>query len=167
MILNTAIDRIIVIWQDPLLDPPAWLTGLGSHTESEQGKVHVRRSAVNSMNERFRPDPRIRTKAVFMCDDDVEIHRGDIDAAFQIWRHWGDHGIVGFTPRSHQAGAAAGGPAWDFVLRPESEYSMIMTNAAFFHTSYLDLYWSERLGPARRHVDKGQSAPVVLDITMG
>lgn len=158
LILNPTIDRIIVVWQDTRSEPPPWLTGIASESEADyEGKVHIRRSPANSMNERFRHDPRIRTRAVFMFDDDLGLQQRDIEAAFQIWRHWGGHGIVGFSPRSHTPSLVADGPTaeWDFVVRPDDEYSMVLTNAAFFDRSYLDAYWSDQLAPARDHVDLG------------
>lgn len=158
LILNPTVDRIIVIWQDAGAQPPHWLTGLASN--GLDSKIHIRFSKANSMNERFRPDERIRTNAVFMLDDDLEIQRGDIESAFRVWRDWGSQGIVGFTPRSHAPQERSPGAAtdWKFVLRPSDRYSMILTNAAFFHRQYLDEYWSDRLAPARNHVDLGASA---------
>ena len=146
-----SVDRVVIIWQDNTTSPPDWLLPL----EKQPIPVHVRRSKVNSMNERFRLDPRIRTEAVFMVDDDLNIQSSDLELAFQTWKALGkDQRIVGFTARDYQLSD----DRMTYMPFVAKSYSMILSNAAFLHRSFFEYYWSDDIRPYREYVDEGQSS---------
>mmetsp|Transcript_14903 Transcript_14903/g.44998 ORF Transcript_14903/g.44998 Transcript_14903/m.44998 type:complete len:235 (-) Transcript_14903:18-722(-) len=60
--------------------------------------VRIRAEKVNSLNNRFREDGLIKTKAVLSLDDDIFVPCGDIELAFAHWRHQ-PGALVGFHPR--------------------------------------------------------------------
>ncbi|GAA99458.1 glycosyltransferase family 64 protein [Mixia osmundae IAM 14324] len=176
---------VLVIWQDTSTPPPAWLTHPSNGTHFG-APVWVRISEHNSMNERFRPDSRIKTRGVFMLDDDIVLRSADIEWAWRVWlaenplpvhHDGGQHGhqtrlqleggdvgkIVGFTPRDYKRrrkapgsggkGESLGPGGLVFDVQPTATYSMILSNAGFFHRAYLDLYWEARFVKFRAHVD--------------
>lgn len=93
-----------------------------------------------SLNTRFFPivnDPNV--EAVFSLDDDIIVPNDALEKAFEIWKHNRDV-LVGFSPRTYaidQNGKYR--YDWNFVSQFH-KYSMILTNAAFFHKKYLYEY---------------------------
>jgi hypothetical protein len=62
-----------------------------------------------SLNDRFRPDPLIKTEAVLIVDDDVLLRCADVERAFGEWRR-GRGALVGFYPRLAVPAEAAEAP---------------------------------------------------------
>ncbi|VFQ83679.1 unnamed protein product [Cuscuta campestris] len=114
--------------------------------------VRIRVEEENSLNNRFRPDPLVKTRAVLELDDDIMMTCDDVERGFSVWRQHPD-GIVGYYPRLVSAG-----PPLEY--RPERHarkhngYNMILTGAAFLDArTAFRRYWSEEASAGREVVD--------------
>ncbi|XP_076918717.1 glucosamine inositolphosphorylceramide transferase 1-like [Bidens hawaiensis] len=114
--------------------------------------VRIRVEDQNSLNNRFKPDPLIKTKAVLELDDDIMMNCDDLERAFKIWRENPER-IVGFYPR------LVTGPSLKY--RPEKHarkhngYNMILTGAAFVdHDVAFGRYWGREAEVGRGMVDE-------------
>nr|XP_010925017.1 glucosamine inositolphosphorylceramide transferase 1 [Elaeis guineensis] len=114
--------------------------------------VRIRVEELNSLNNRFKVDPLIRTRAVLELDDDIMMTCNDIEKGFRVWREHPDR-IVGFYPR-----LVDGGPLKyrnEKYAREKNGYNVILTGAAFMDSEYaFKKYWSEEAREGRDFVDK-------------
>jgi alpha-1,4-N-acetylglucosaminyltransferase EXTL3 len=128
--------KIIVIWNDLEVKPTNAL--LFKYKKSiENNRLVFIQSAKNSLNNRWLPYRQIETDAIFLVDDDAAMGNDQISFGFRAWRENRDR-IVGFPSRYH---------SWDinqqkttYNTRPSCEYSIILTNAFFYHRFYHFLY---------------------------
>lgn len=118
--------------------------------------IRIRTESTNSLNNRFKPDSEIPTRAVLSIDDDIRIPCSDIEAAFAEWRRHPEV-MVGFFPRLIEAGD---GGTRELMFRGEGyvmekeRYNVVLTGAAFIDASIaFPLYWSPAVAPARLVVD--------------
>lgn len=125
------------MWNNLDEEPPA------SFISSHGVPVRYRRSAHNSLNQKLLPDPKYRTKAVLLSDDDVYFEPGDLEFVFQSWRKFAPYRLVGALPRCSEP-RKEGGWRYDFCspAAGKRHYSMILTNLCFAHMALLDYYWS-------------------------
>ncbi|XP_071732365.1 glucosamine inositolphosphorylceramide transferase 1-like [Rutidosis leptorrhynchoides] len=115
--------------------------------------VRIRVEEKNSLNNRFKIDPLIKTRAVLELDDDIMMSCEYIERGFKVWRENPDR-LVGFYPR------LVNGPGpleyrGEKHARKFNGYNMILTGAAFMDTRVaFDRYWSEEAKAGRVVVDK-------------
>ena len=136
--------NVVVVWNS---GPPPDLALLPSAVP-----IRVRVEETNSLNNRFRPDPEITTRAVLSIDDDIRIPCKDIEEAFAAWR-LAPEVMHGFFPRLIDGDQ-------DLVFRGEKyvlekgQYNAVLTGAAFLdHSSAFSAYWADAVAPARKAVD--------------
>ncbi|XP_047954608.1 glucosamine inositolphosphorylceramide transferase 1 isoform X2 [Salvia hispanica] len=111
--------------------------------------VRVRVENRNSLNNRFKPDPLIKTRAVLELDDDIMMTCDDVERGFKIWRK-NPARIVGFYPRL--VGSRYRG---EKHARKHGGYNMILTGAAFLDgQAAFRWYWSEEAEAGRALVDE-------------
>lgn len=137
--------EVVVVWNAGLPPDPQSLS-------TPRVPVRVRVEQTNSLNNRFRPDSGIRTRAVFSIDDDIRIPCRDIENAFAAWRREPEV-MIGFFPRLIE-----GYPTPVFRGERHSvqqhQYNAILTGAAFLDaTTAFPLYWADSVAPARSVVD--------------
>lgn len=119
--------------------------------------MRFRASARNSLNEKLLPDPTFRTQAILLSDDDVYYHPQDLEFAFQSWRKFGRNRLAGALARCANRDKDGN---WKYTFcsnkDEDSSYSMIITNLAFSHISFLDYYSSDdaMMKEIREYVDK-------------
>lgn len=130
------VDQIIIAWNDLETPVPEDWTSPGGIP------IHYQQSEVNSLNQKLRPNPRIRTKAVLLGDDDTYYHKLDLEFAFQTWRTTGQNRLVGAWPR---AGREEEGKMRYHIPRKAMDYNMILTGLSFVHVAFLDYYSSSDL----------------------
>jgi len=118
--------------------------------------IRIRTESTNSLNNRFKPDSELTTRAVFSIDDDIRLPCSDVEAAFAEWRRQPEV-MVGFFPRLIEPGE---GNTNELMFRGEGyvmekeRYNVVLTGAAFLDASVaFPLYWSPAVGPARSVVD--------------
>lgn len=130
-----------------------WNKGIPPETSDFDSAVpiRIRKEEKNSLNNRFKLDPKIRTRGVLELDDDIMMSCDDIERGFKVWREHPDR-IVGFYPR-----LANGTP---LKYRPEKHarkhngYNMILTGAAFIDRRVaFERYWSKEAMIGRDIVD--------------
>ncbi|GER28934.1 glycosyltransferase family protein 47 [Striga asiatica] len=111
--------------------------------------VRVRVEDRNSLNNRFKPDPLIKTRAVLELDDDIMMTCNDVERGFRVWRENPER-IVGFYPRL-TAGMEYRGEKY---ARERGGYDVVLTGAAFVdHRAAFARYWGEKAGSGRAVVD--------------
>nr|XP_027111415.1 glycosyltransferase family protein 64 protein C5-like [Coffea arabica] len=114
--------------------------------------VRIREEEENSLNNRFKMDPKIKTRAVLELDDDIMMTCDDIERGFKVWREHPDR-IVGFYPR-----LVNGSPLKyraEKHARRHNGYNMILTGAAFMDGRMaFERYWSKEAMAGRQVVQK-------------
>ncbi|KAK1279886.1 hypothetical protein QJS04_geneDACA015161 [Acorus gramineus] len=113
--------------------------------------VWIRVEPHNSLNNRFKVDHRIKTRAVLQLDDDIMMTCNDIEKGFRVWREHPER-IVGFYPR-----LVDGNPLKyrdERYARKKNGYNVILTGAAFMDSELaFKRYWSEEAKEGRDFVD--------------
>jgi hypothetical protein len=145
---SSKLNAIIVVWNDvETTAPKDWASPGGI-------PVKYRQSEVNSLNQKFRVDPDIRTKAVLLADDDTYYTTPDMEYVFKIWRDMGQNRLVGAWPRAARMTDA--GTYRYGIPTDQMDYNMILTGLAFTHIAFMDYYSSEvmALRKTRRYVDR-------------
>lgn len=136
--------NIVVVWNS---GPPPDLALLPSSVP-----IRIRVESTNSLNNRFRPDPEITTKAVLSMDDDIRIPCRDIEAAFAAWRLNPDR-MTGFFPRLIDGEQNLVFRGEGYVMEND-QYNAVLTGAAFLDASKaFSAYWDDAVAPARAAVD--------------
>eukprot|EP00887_Chlorella_sp_A99_P000045 scaffold16.g45.t1 len=139
--------------------------------------LRVRVEANNSLNNRFRPDPQLKTRAVLHMDDDILVRCSDVERGFRAWQARPD-ALVGYFPRLLLPGgsesSAAGGGGGDALANgagatggqplqylgerevfARGAYNAILTGAAFLDAPLAaELYWGEGNAEGRAAVDR-------------
>ncbi|XP_057979024.1 glucosamine inositolphosphorylceramide transferase 1 [Malania oleifera] len=139
----SSVREIVVVWNKGI---PPKLSDLDSAVP-----VRIRREERNSLNNRFKLDPKIKTKAVLELDDDIMMTCDDVERGFRVWREHPDR-IVGFYPR-----LISGSPLkyrGEKYARNHRGYNMILTGAAFVDSLMaFDMYWGDKAKAGREVVD--------------
>lgn len=136
---------IVVVWNKG--HPPDPIADFDSAVP-----IRIRVEQQNSLNNRFKPDPLIKTKAVFELDDDIMMTCDDVERGFKAWRENPDR-LVGFYPR-----LIDGNPLKyrnERYARSRKGYNMILTGAAFMDSERaFSRYWSKDSDKGRALVDE-------------
>ncbi|KAJ6892542.1 hypothetical protein NC651_025672 [Populus alba x Populus x berolinensis] len=139
----SSVKEIIVVWNKGI--PPR------SSDLDSTVPVRIRVEDQNSLNNRFKKDTMIKTRAVLELDDDIMMSCDDIERGFNVWRQHPDR-IVGFYPR-----LVRGSPLKyrdEKYARRHESYNMILTGAAFIdRTLAFERYWSSEAKAGRELVD--------------
>ncbi|KAI7730048.1 hypothetical protein M8C21_019999 [Ambrosia artemisiifolia] len=140
-----SVREIVVVWNK---GKPPNLNDLDSTVP-----VRIRVEEQNSLNNRFKTDPLIKTKAILELDDDIMMNCDDLERGFKIWRENPER-LVGFYPR-----LVTGPPPLQY--RPEKHarkhngYNMILTGAAFMDRELaFERYWGKEAESGRNTVDE-------------
>ncbi|PIA43445.1 hypothetical protein AQUCO_01900086v1, partial [Aquilegia coerulea] len=140
----SSVKEIVVVWNKG--EPPR------QEDFDSAVPVRIRVENQNSLNNRFKVDPLIKTRAVLELDDDIMMACNDIERGFGAWRNHPDR-IIGFYPRLIQ-----GHPLQyrnEKFARTNKGYNMVLTGAAFIDSrTAFERYWSEEAKPGRELVDK-------------
>ncbi|KAL1552620.1 lactose synthase [Salvia divinorum] len=139
---SPSVAAVILLWCNPST-PARTLSYLTQNLSAA-----VLRAPSASLNHRFYPWEVIRTRAVLICDDDIEPDLNSISFAFQVWRSDPDR-AVGFFARSHAYDLAA--RAWIYAMERE-KYSIVLTKLMIVSAEYLGIYSCDALYAAAREV---------------
>ncbi|XP_043813541.1 glucosamine inositolphosphorylceramide transferase 1 isoform X2 [Manihot esculenta] len=139
----SSVKEIVVVWNK---GTPPKLSDLDSVVP-----VRIRVEKKNSLNNRFRKDDLIKTRAVLELDDDILMTCNDIERGFNVWRQHPDR-IVGYYPR-----LISGTPLkyrGEKYARKHKGYNMILTGASFLDSKLaFEMYWGEEAKVGREMVD--------------
>lgn len=139
----SSVREIVVVWNK---GQPPELSEFDSAVP-----VRIRVEEKNSLNNRFKVDPSLKTRAVLELDDDIMMPCDDVERGFKVWREHPER-IVGFYPR-----LANGSPLRyraEKHARKHNGYNMILTGAAFMDSKMaFGMYWSKEAATGREVVD--------------
>ncbi|KAK0649861.1 glycosyl transferase family 64 domain-containing protein [Cercophora newfieldiana] len=143
-----SLHEIVIISVEPPNPPPSYTTPSGV-------RIRYRRSSHNSLNQRFIPDPLYETQAILSHDDDVMWEPSDLEFVFQTWRQLGRYRITGALPRCFSRNDK-GSLSYHPCKKGNDWYSLVLTNLAFVHISFMDYYSSSEQIPTtiRAHVEE-------------
>ncbi|KAF6985890.1 hypothetical protein CFC21_003704 [Triticum aestivum] len=139
-----SVREIVVVWNKG--NPP------GSDAFDSTVPVRIRVEELNSLNNRFRVDPLIKTRAVLELDDDIMMTCSDVEKGFKVWREHPER-MVGFYPRMIDGDP----PQYrnERYARGKKGYNLILTGAAFMDSEFaFKRYWSEEAKEGRDYVHK-------------
>lgn len=141
----TSVREIVVVWNKGT--PPNPALDFDSAVP-----VRIRVEPKNSLNNRFKPDHLIKTKAVLELDDDILMTCDDVERGFRAWREHPNR-LVGYYPR-----LVEGNPLQyrnERYAHSQAGYNMILTGAAFMDNEVaFSKYWSEDAAKGRAVVDE-------------
>ncbi|PSR98053.1 Glycosyltransferase family protein 64 protein [Actinidia chinensis var. chinensis] len=149
----SSVREIVVVWNKG--KPP----GLSEFDSAVPVRIRVEEK--NSLNNRFKIDPMIKTRAVLELDDDILMACDDVERGFRVWRAHPDR-IVGFYPR------LVNGPEplkyrGEKHARRHNGYNVILTGAAFMDSrAAFPRYWSNKAKAGREVVDNNFNCEDVL-----
>ncbi|KAK2985993.1 hypothetical protein RJ640_000170 [Escallonia rubra] len=157
---SPSVAAVLVLWGNPST-PAETLTQLSRNLSGSDAPVSVIRQKSASLNSRFLPRQSIRTRAVLICDDDVEIDSRSVEFAFRVWRANRDR-LVGFFARSHDVDLSR--RAWIYTVQPD-KYSILLTKFMIAKTDYLYEYscgGGDHMGEARGVVEEMRNCEDIL-----
>uniref|UniRef100_A0A1J3JVF6 Glycosyltransferase family protein 64 C3 n=1 Tax=Noccaea caerulescens TaxID=107243 RepID=A0A1J3JVF6_NOCCA len=135
---SSIVSSILVLWGNPTT--PGQVLDQLSHNLIQNSlgaaSISLIHQPTSSLNARFLPRPFVDTRAVLICDDDVEIDRRSLEFAFAVWRSNQDR-LVGVFVRSH--GFDLQGKEWIYTLHPD-KYSILLTKFMMMKQDYLFEY---------------------------
>jgi hypothetical protein len=93
----------------------------------------------------------IKTGCVLAMDDDMTYEHEDVEFAYQVWKEYGE----GRARMSGMIARASDADSTGYRISHLTDYSMVLTKTAFFHTDWMGAYWSddERMTRLRNYVD--------------
>lgn len=142
-----SLQEVVVVWNNKGETPPE------THRSPHGIDVRYRIPETDSLNSKLRPDPEYKTRAVLVSDDDIYFRPSDLEYIFQTWRTTGQNRLVGAMARCSYPDSDGN---WDYNwCGSRTPYSMVMTNLAFNHVGFFDLYFSdnEEIKAIREYVD--------------
>ncbi|KAJ0969208.1 hypothetical protein J5N97_022085 [Dioscorea zingiberensis] len=147
---------VLVLWGNP--DTPSQ-TLSAALPISDGAPISLIRQPEHSLKARFLPRAAIRTRAVVMCDDDVDPDPRALALAFSQWLGL-DRALVGFFARSHALDLEA--KTWIYTFHHD-RYSIMLTKLVILKTEYLYRYscWN-RLRDARGLVERERNCVAIL-----
>ncbi|KAM0790423.1 hypothetical protein ACM66B_003304 [Microbotryomycetes sp. NB124-2] len=144
---------VVIVWHDPNRDPPRDIV---DSLPTFAVPVTIRRSTTDSLNNRFKLGPDIKTRAVMSRDDDLFFGPGDVEFQFKQWIAYGRHERMVGTAAREVILNPDGATKYKYRMTDMEKYEVMLTNAAFMDVSFLELYWSDdpRAKAVRDYVDK-------------
>ncbi|CAA7048931.1 unnamed protein product [Microthlaspi erraticum] len=136
---SSIVSSILVLWGNPTT--PIQLLDQLYHNLTQYSigaaSISLIQQSTSSLNARFLPRPSfVDTRAVLICDDDVEIDRRSLEFAFSVWKSNQDR-LVGVFVRSH--GFDLQGKEWIYTVHPD-KYSILLTKFMMMKQDYLFEY---------------------------
>lgn len=160
---SPSVSAVVVLWGNPTT-PNKKLVELShnlSISSPGDAPISIIRQPSSSLNARFLPRPWISTRAVVICDDDIETDPKSIEFAFNIWRNNPEQ-LVGLFARSHELDLTT--RTWIYTVHPD-RYSILLTKFMFMKTEYLYRYsceGGESMSQARSIVDEMRNCEDIL-----
>lgn len=146
-----SVAQVLVVWNERY--PP-------EEVISTSVPVRIRYEKNSSLNNRFRPDPLIPTRAVLSLDYGVLMRCRDIEAGFAEWRRHPED-IVGYHPRLLSASPAVYRSEWETLAA--KKYNAMLTGATFIDADrWFTKYWDEEYAPVREIVDEKSNCEDIL-----
>ncbi|OVA19274.1 Exostosin-like [Macleaya cordata] len=134
---SPSVAAVLILWGNPKT-PLQTLTQFSQNLTSYFGgaPISILRQSTDSLNSRFLPRSSITTRAVAICDDDIEIDSESFEFAFKIWNSHQEN-LIGFFARSHDLDLSK--KTWIYTVHPD-KYSILLTKFMILKTDYLYKY---------------------------
>lgn len=129
---------VLVLWGNPSTAPLALAQLAHNLSVSSMGSAAISLvpQASSSLNARFLPRASIGTRAVLVCDDDVEVDLKTVEFAFRVWRGNPER-LIGIFIRSHDIDMRR--KEWIYTVHPD-KYSIVLTKFMMMKREYLFKY---------------------------
>jgi hypothetical protein len=116
------------------------------------------RTGKDSLNSRFLPIPSLKTTALFMVDDDIQVQCSSLMSSFEAWRY-SPNAMVGYYPRLASLSSSTSQYFKWPVVAWQGKFNMVLTKAAFMHKQYLEMYHDGKVQPKAilEHVDANRN----------
>ncbi|KAJ0231029.1 Glycosyltransferase family protein 64 C3 [Hirschfeldia incana] len=135
---SSIVSSILLLWGNPTT--PNQLLDQLYHNLTRQSlgtaSISLIQQSSASLNARFLPRTSVDTRAVLICDDDVEVDKKSLEFAFSVWKSNPDR-LVGMFVRSH--GFDLQGKEWIYTVHPD-KYSIVLTKFMMMKQDYLFEY---------------------------
>ncbi|XVE71398.1 hypothetical protein DITRI_Ditri10aG0147100 [Diplodiscus trichospermus] len=160
---SPVVASVLVLWGNPST-PPLTLAQLAHNLSvSSMGSAAISLvpQATSSLNARFLPRSSIRTRAVLVCDDDVEVDLKTVEFAFRMWKGNPER-LIGIFVRSHDIDMIR--KDWIYTVHPD-KYSIVLTKFMMMKREYLFKYSCDGGAPMRemrRMVDEMRNCEDIL-----
>ncbi|XP_064408341.1 exostosin-1 [Latimeria chalumnae] len=128
---STFCAQIVILWS---CEKPPPARSKWPQTSMPLILIEERRKKISS---RFFPHDAIVTDAVLSLNEDTIMSTNEVNFAFVVWQSFPDR-IVGYPARSHFWDSNKG--EWGYTSKWINQYSMVLTEAAFYHRYYHYLY---------------------------
>ncbi|KAJ3047981.1 Exostoses (Multiple)-like 3 [Rhizophlyctis rosea] len=145
---SSLVHTIFITWHNPALAIPDSLKQLETPTSANittGPRIEFLKQHTNTLNNRFNPIRRLKTRHIFIADEDVRVPIEDIDFAFSL-TDTNPHALIGFFPRGHRVVPSTShlpNPEYEYVLRREPDtptYSIMLTKSLFTPSDFLYTY---------------------------
>ncbi|KAM7259757.1 hypothetical protein ACFE04_015498 [Oxalis oulophora] len=133
------VSSVLVLWGNPSTSPQtlSHLSHNLSLSSFSDAPISLHIQPTTSLNSRFLPrHTLIKTRAVLICDDDIEVDRSTIEFCFDTWRSNPDR-LIGLFVRSHEVDMI--NKEWIYTVHP-NRYSMVLTKFMMLKREYLGVY---------------------------
>ncbi|KAH7573941.1 hypothetical protein ACOSP7_007889 [Xanthoceras sorbifolium] len=158
------VSSVLVLWGNPST-PTEILSQLSRNLSLSSSlgtaSIFLVRQSTSSLNARFIPRSSIRTHAVLICDDDVEIDRESFEFAFRVWQSNSDR-LIGTFVRSHDVDLSR--REWIYTVHPD-KYSIVLTKFMILKSTYLWRYTcggGAAMAETRRMVEEMRNCEDIL-----
>ncbi|CAI8605784.1 unnamed protein product [Vicia faba] len=159
--LSPLVSSVLVLWGNPST-PPRVIDQLALNLSLSSDSISLHRNPSGSLNDRFLPRLNdIRTDAVLVCDDDVEVDGASFEFVFRVWLTNRER-IVGVFGRSHDVDMNR--KEWVYTVHPD-RYSIVLTKFMLLKSDYLFRYSCEggpRMVRMRKIVDSVRNCEDIL-----
>ncbi|KAK2399162.1 Nucleotide-diphospho-sugar transferase superfamily protein [Trifolium repens] len=159
--LSPLVSSVLVLWGNPTT-PPRVINQLAHNLSSYTDSIFLHRNPSSSLNDRFLPRLNdIKTDAVLVCDDDVEVDGASFEFVFRVWSANRDR-IVGVFARSHDLDLNR--KEWVYTVHPD-RFSIVLTKFMLLKSDYLFRYSCEggpRMAKMRKIVDSLRNCEDIL-----
>ncbi|KAJ8616908.1 hypothetical protein MRB53_013094 [Persea americana] len=155
---SPSIAAVLIFWFNPHT-PSQTLSKALDLPSSSATLISLIRHPSSSLNARFLPCRQIRTRAVAVCDDDIDLPPPSLEFAFKIWR-FDPARLMGFFARSHNLDLDR--RSWIYTVHPD-RFLMVLTKFMILGTQYLHRYsWALEYREMRAAVDRMRNCEDIL-----
>lgn len=145
---SLVVQQIIVVWNGP--DLPKQVIDFKNLQTKDSARVTVVHATRNSLNNRYDLSilP-IRTEAVLIWDDDIQLTKQTIDCLFEAWKR--DPASVYCVGKGIERVAKQG--VYEYSSKKlKTRYNFLLPRM-MFHRRYLEVYFSEKYRSVWQYVD--------------
>jgi hypothetical protein len=95
-----SLKKILLLWVNLTKEVPEYLRGPALARSNYTVPIEIQILREPSLNQRFRPNPSIKTSCVFSLDDDILMTPAEVEAGYVAWRELGQRRrMLGFAAR--------------------------------------------------------------------